>query len=170
MPTLKELSPPLWFVLHTFAGSYPHNPTLSDQNSAINFFNSLINLLPCKMCANHLKEYLKYNPLENFVQSKDLFEKWVFDYHENVNDLTKVPHEKRHTLEEVKNAFIPGPWKEFSGYPFANQEEKIKENNIQENDSSWNTSLIWIIIIVSIIIIFVIFIAILFFSFSKNKK
>jgi len=130
MPTLKELSPALWFSLHTISGSYPENPTEEEKEAAINLIYSLIYLFPCPRCRNHLVEFLRRKPIENYVNNRESFERWMYEYHEDVNDNSNVPRSKRSSFEEIQRAFRPGPWKNsIPGYWYFSLPSLNKEQN-----------------------------------------
>ena len=75
--------PKAWDFLHTLTFAYPHKPSKKEQESMLNFFNSLPDILPCKMCANHCRENLSDIPPQ--VESKESLTKWLVEFHNEVN-------------------------------------------------------------------------------------
>lgn len=85
----KIWGPAGWLFLHSIAFGYPENPTNQDKKAAIDFFNSLQYLLPCKTCSELYKKDLKSlksdQSLQNAVQSQQNLIKWVNLMHNKVN-------------------------------------------------------------------------------------
>ena len=65
--------PKAWDFLHTLSFAYPENPTEKEKQSMLNFFNSLPDILPCKMCANHCRENLSSIPPQVDSRESSLF-------------------------------------------------------------------------------------------------
>ena len=83
--------PKAWFFLHTITFNYPENPTEKDKIIYSSFFNSLTNVLPCSICANHYKENLKKYPIETNLDNKDDLVNWLINLHNLVNEYNKKP-------------------------------------------------------------------------------
>ena len=69
----------------------------------LNFFNSLPDVLPCKMCANHCRENLTKIPPQ--VQSKNSLSRWLVNFHNEVNRQNEKPifkYEDAKTIYETK--------------------------------------------------------------------
>jgi hypothetical protein len=124
MPTALEWGIAIWFMLHCIAAAFPEKPTDEHKNAVIKLFHSLSQLLPCSICSNHLKEYLKQHKIEDNVENREQFERYVYDLHEHVNKSRGKT--QMHTFEEVQNAFR-GEWKGFGGYPFSATKDKINK-------------------------------------------
>ena len=88
--------PGAWKFLHIISLAYPENPSVSEQKSAREFFNSLTDLLPCNSCAKHYTEYIDTNPVD--VSSRDTLANWVVDLH---NDVDKRLGKPTKTYEDV---------------------------------------------------------------------
>jgi len=170
MPTLKELSPALWFSMHTFAGAYPDVPSKEQKSNAINFIKSLQTLMPCPKCTTHLKEYLTKNPIEYSVNNKYDFEKWVYEYHEDVNEMSKVPLDKRNSFQEVQRAFSPGPWIPFANYPFGTSSVSSVPLAFNRKSKTKNSTIIWIIIIILLFVLISAVLVFLIFNIVKKQK
>lgn len=90
--------PFFWHTIHIVALGYPKSPTYTDKKCAKEFYESLAFLLPCTICRQHYKEYLKNNPLTPFLDSKKDLLKWTIDNHNSVNKMLGKPE---WTVEEV---------------------------------------------------------------------
>ncbi len=75
--------PKLWFFLHTV--SFEYEPTTNSKREYAIFFNSIKSILPCNICKTHFVEFLKTNPIEKNLESKESLIKWVLACHNNVN-------------------------------------------------------------------------------------
>lgn len=74
-----------WFVMHTVAYYYPHNPSVDDMTSVRHFFESFGRLLPCRSCRNHYRELLRTNPIDEIVQDRMALLRWIHMVHNRVN-------------------------------------------------------------------------------------
>lgn len=90
--------PFFWHTIHIVALGYPKSPTYTDKKCAKEFYESLAFLLPCTICRQHYREYLKNNPLTPFLDSKKDLLKWTIDNHNSVNKMLGKPE---WTVEEV---------------------------------------------------------------------
>jgi hypothetical protein len=82
--------PSLWFSLHIISFTYPENPTKTERDNYYDFFKSLKNILPCKMCQKNLKKNLKVHKLNKKVfKSRYTLSLWVYELHEIVNKMLK---------------------------------------------------------------------------------
>jgi hypothetical protein len=77
--------PPAWTFLHTITLAYPEYPTAAEKKSMVAFFNSLTDILPCHVCQRHYQKYLRQNPVETSVDTKDSLVKWLVQLHNQVN-------------------------------------------------------------------------------------
>jgi hypothetical protein len=83
--------PKAWFFLHTITFNYPENPSEEDKIIYSSFFNSLTNVLPCSVCANHYKENILKHPIEDNLDKKDDLVKWLIMIHNEVNESNSKP-------------------------------------------------------------------------------
>jgi hypothetical protein len=83
--------PKAWFFLHTITFNYPEEPTEKDKIIYSSFFNSLTNVLPCSVCANHYKENILKHPIEKHLDTKDDLVKWLIMLHNEVNKSNSKP-------------------------------------------------------------------------------
>ena len=74
--------PAAWLFLESIALSYPDQPSLAQQQAMRTFYDSLSDVLPCRSCAEHLRQYLSRVPVD--VRSHaDLF-RWLCGVHNHV--------------------------------------------------------------------------------------
>lgn len=77
--------PPLWFSLHLITLNYPNNPRNIDKHNFKNFFESLINVIPCNYCKHNFKIHMKKLPIDNALNNKNTLVKWLFNIHNLTN-------------------------------------------------------------------------------------
>ena len=75
----------LWFSLHTITMNYPNNPTFIEQKDYKNFFISLENVIPCKVCRKNYQRHLKEHPIDNHLGNRKELVYWLIDIHNMVN-------------------------------------------------------------------------------------
>lgn len=75
-----------WTFIHHVALGYPTHPTERDIHDYSAFFESLSNVLPCKMCRTNLRAHLAQVPPEEALRTgkRALFE-WTVSLHNAVN-------------------------------------------------------------------------------------
>jgi len=83
----KMWGPPLWFVIHTTALSYPTKPTKAEKRDMQNFFQNLKDHLPCTYCQKHFAEELARIDSSVFESRESLFE-WTVRFHDKVRKRT----------------------------------------------------------------------------------
>ena len=81
--------PKCWEFLHSIPNGYPENPTDEQKESASGFFENLHFMLPCQKCGNHFQENIKNNPPN--VNSKKELEEWIYNFHNDVNNMLDKP-------------------------------------------------------------------------------
>jgi hypothetical protein len=87
----KAWGPPAWFYLHCVTMGYPaKNPTEKQRKNYRMFFKYIGDTLPCNLCRNSYKKYLKELPLTDKVLNcrKNLVF-WLFKIHNKVNEKLK---------------------------------------------------------------------------------
>jgi len=87
----KTVPPPIWGptywqIIHSFANSYPYNPTDSDKSAAKKFYTDLVNKLPCKTCGDSYAIFIQRMPIDNYLDNKDKLMWWTYKLHTIVND------------------------------------------------------------------------------------
>ena len=95
--------PLFWTTMHIVTLGYSPNPSKEEQAAVIQFFRSLEFVIPCPICRSHYSKFLKDDPVENHVNSRDALIKWLFDVHNNVNmQLNKPVLTWEQYIEQVK--------------------------------------------------------------------
>lgn len=77
--------PPAWVFLHCVSLTYPKNPTKEEKAHYRTFFDSLGNVLPCKLCRAEYKAWTKTHPVGPHLSSRNKLSAWLVDLHNNVN-------------------------------------------------------------------------------------
>ena len=72
-----------WRFIHFVALAYPNKPTQKDKSNYLKFFESLQDVLPCGICAEHFRQNMIENPIK-LDSNKELFN-WTVDIHNVVN-------------------------------------------------------------------------------------
>lgn len=85
----KVWGPALWKILHTFARTYPGQPSIATQMACRNFLQSLQFLIPCTTCRDHFK-VLMARKSPPTTSGKEL-QHWMVWLHNQVNQLTGAP-------------------------------------------------------------------------------
>ena len=104
----KVWGPPGWLFLHCVSFGYPYaiNPSNpAHKNKKLHygeFFNNVGNILPCKYCRESYIDFIKENPVENNLDTREQLCKWLYDIHNKVNHKLGVPDCKIPSFEEVK--------------------------------------------------------------------
>ncbi len=75
----------LWVGLHCMTYNYPLEPTQSDKDNYKNFFESLKHMLPCIYCRQSYTTYLKYLPIDDYLDDRYGITYWLFSLHNLVN-------------------------------------------------------------------------------------
>ena len=81
--------PAAWKFFETVAFGYPDNPSAAEKAAAVDFFSSLVYLLPCAKCKIHFAQNIKNLPIN--AESRDTLSRWVVDVHNIVNDSLGKP-------------------------------------------------------------------------------
>lgn len=89
---VNSWGPGLWIGLHCMALNYPINPTLEDKTKYKNFFELLSDMLPCKYCRQSYKIYLKYLPIDEYLDSRHGMCYWIYTLHNLVNEKVCKPN------------------------------------------------------------------------------
>jgi len=90
MQTLKW-GPGLWTALHCMTFNYPSKGSEIDKQTYKNFFTSLKLMLTCKYCRESYTIYLKYFPIDNFLEDREGITYWLFRLHNLVNQKLMKP-------------------------------------------------------------------------------
>jgi hypothetical protein len=98
----KCFGSPSWYTMEIFAMGYPlKNPTRKQQTDYRRFYKSFGDTLPCNLCRDSFKIFLKEIPLTNKVLSgrKELVF-WVFKIHNRVNEKLSCKQFTRSDMEK----------------------------------------------------------------------
>lgn len=80
-----------WVFLHAVCNTYPSKPDYYQKENYLDFFNSLIYTLPCKLCQQHYAQWLQYEPVRDCLGSKKSLKQWIFTLHNHVNHKLSKP-------------------------------------------------------------------------------
>lgn len=95
-----------WGTFHRGAFAYPEKPTDEDKQKARDFFHGASVMLPCPMCQQHYKQYLKENFNDSVLESSDTLQRFVYNMHCAINNRLKVPNTVRfEDLRKMYNSF-----------------------------------------------------------------
>lgn len=88
---VNKWGPKTWYTLHTMTFNYNEDPTEEDKRNYKNFFTLLGEMLPCVYCRQSYKIYLKYLPIDEYLDSRMGICYWLFTLHNIVNDKLNKP-------------------------------------------------------------------------------
>jgi len=74
-----------WQFLHSISFNYPTKPTNEDRIKYSNYFKSLGDMLPCPTCAESFKIYMKYIPIDEYLDDIHGITIWLYYIHNIVN-------------------------------------------------------------------------------------
>lgn len=80
-PDRRKLGHDSWTLLHTMAVYYI--PTKENEDYLLNFLISLSHLYPCKLCALHMRMYMRENPPE--LDSQESYVVWLSKFHNEIS-------------------------------------------------------------------------------------
>jgi len=105
--------PHLWNFLHTISFNYPDVASSDVRESHYNFFNSLIDILPCDVCRiNYNKKLQNLNLLGSLNTKEDLID-FVINLHNNVSkDLNKKEYLKEDVIKKYNKLYNPKKYDE----------------------------------------------------------
>jgi hypothetical protein len=83
--------PYVWACIHILSLGAPEEMNSRERGYFAAFFNNLPNILPCSLCANHLRENLIADPVENHLQGKQSLFEWTVKLHNTVNKQNNKP-------------------------------------------------------------------------------
>ena len=112
-----------WTFSHIITFAYPPEPTEKQKQSALQYFTSLEDILPCQKCQMHYQKLLKEYPPD--VTSQDTLSKWFVFIHNQVNQRLGKPEV---TYDEAKTYFTEKIFKDFQ------LQQKQKQKKQQKSD------------------------------------
>ena len=77
--------PHLWYIMHIISFEYPETPTEYDKRIYHDFYTSLKDVIPCKDCRKHYRDFITKYPLTPHLDTRDTLIKWVIQVHNFVN-------------------------------------------------------------------------------------
>ena len=83
--------PILWMTMHIVTLGYSDVPTEQEKKAAIEFFESLVYMIPCPICKEHYKMNIEKFPVDAAVGSRNDLANWVFMIHNTVNEQLGKP-------------------------------------------------------------------------------
>ena len=83
--------PYYWFVLHTIALTYPHNPNETIKKKYYDFIQNLPLFLPISTIGNKFSELLDKYPVTPYLDSQQSFTKWMHFIHNKINEKLEKP-------------------------------------------------------------------------------
>ena len=91
---VNNWGPPGWLFLHCITFNYPEIPSESDKLRYKNFFENISDILPCKYCRDSYKIFIKYHPIDCFLDSRVGVCYWLFRIHNLVNKKLNCNNDK----------------------------------------------------------------------------
>ena len=91
--------PHFWFVLHTFAISYPLQPDAATKRAYYEFVTNLPIFIPNDQIAKHVAQLLQQYPISQYLDSRDQFIMWAHFIHNRVNaqlEKEQLPFDRYH--------------------------------------------------------------------------
>lgn len=123
----------IWETIHLLAA----NAETPEQIAAfVQFIVSLPILYPCKKCRLHTAEFIKKNPIINYLESSQLLLYWTWIFHESVNQKLNKPLAQRLTWDQTRNKYM-AECEDYSR-PETNHPKNLSSssNNSEEKTSS----------------------------------
>ena len=77
--------PKLWNVFYEFTRLSQRGATKSQKDKIITFFHSLVYVLPCALCRNSYRGFIRNDPIEPHIDNGQLVE-WIYFLKEKVNN------------------------------------------------------------------------------------
>ena len=94
-----------WLFLHCVTMTFPIAPTEAEKKHYRSFFCSLRFILPCKLCRQSYRMWMKNHPVKDHLHSRDDMLAWLIDMHNFVNrKLGKPVLSRRAALQKIRDA------------------------------------------------------------------
>lgn len=93
-----------WFFLHCASFNYPQNPTEDDKKYYKLFLIALQHTLPCKLCRQHLKEYMETHLIDEHLEKPITYIKYIINLHNHVNH--KFNNKNKITFKKAKELIL----------------------------------------------------------------
>jgi FAD-linked sulfhydryl oxidase len=111
----QVFGPPLWWMLHTTAATFPVNPDPLRRSECVSFLSSLPSMIPCASCGDHLRKELEKRDLHAACAGKESLSQMWCEVHNVVNVRTGKPlMDCSGVVKEYDRVPICNPWDVFS--------------------------------------------------------
>lgn len=77
--------PIFWSTLHIASLAYSDTPSDRQRMNMKNFYESLVDVIPCPICRRHYEENLKTISLDEALKTRMGLVRWVWEMHNKVN-------------------------------------------------------------------------------------
>ena len=77
--------PRLWYLLHKISYNYPLNPSYEDKSFYLKYFSTIVRIIPCPYCANHLFTTIQNDRLHQNLENRQQLVEWFKNAHNKVN-------------------------------------------------------------------------------------
>ena len=77
--------PRLWYLLHKISYNYEQNPSNEDKSFFLKYVSTVVRIIPCPYCANHLFTAMQNDRLYLNLENKQLLIDWFKNLHNNIN-------------------------------------------------------------------------------------
>lgn len=107
----KVWGPAGWLFLHCVSFGYPHTIDINNREDRLKaenykkFFNLIGEVLPCRYCRESYLEFVKENPIDPHLISREKLTKWFYDIHNKVNTKLGVPKCDIPSFQEVTTEY-----------------------------------------------------------------
>jgi hypothetical protein len=96
--------PIFWATLHIASLAYSDKPTERQKKNMKNFYESMVDVLPCPICRQHYEENLKSHPVEPALKDRNSLVIWVWEMHNKINvQLGKREFSFEEFIESMRN-------------------------------------------------------------------
>lgn len=82
--TTKSWGPYVWTFIHTFTHKIDNTFYMNNKNEVLSLLFAICSNLPCHICEEHAKSYLK-KVNKNMIRTKSDLIRFFKDFHNNVN-------------------------------------------------------------------------------------
>jgi hypothetical protein len=121
--------PDQWKSMHSITFNYPYNPTREQKEKYYNYFLALGDVLPCCTCRKHYSQQIrdgKYKLTINDLENRDTLTKWLFNFHNSVNERLGYRYDITYDMLQKKyNSYI-------AKCDFSDEQKKIAFRNIYD--------------------------------------
>ena len=125
--------PHYWFFLHTIALNYPKYPNAVTKKKYYDFISNLPLFIPVETMATYFSELLDKYPVTPYLDSREVFVKWMHFIHNKINERLEKP---KISLNDFYVLYY----------------EQYKSKQIKQIESSkWKEKLIYTLILLSFV-------------------